>query len=84
MKKKKIINQLNTYIDFNRKFEKWDNILKSIIIALISELQNTNSTKFKIVINDYLNIAKSLVSLKETNLINAIIQNFIDEKKITK
>ena len=80
--KKKIINQLNTYIDFNRKFEKWDNILKSIIIALISELQNTNSTKFKIVINDYLNISKSLVSENETKILNALIQKYIYEKEI--
>lgn len=81
--KKKIINQLNEFISFNRKFEKWDNILKSIIFALISELQNTNSNKFKIIINDYLNISKSLVSLNETKILNALIQKYIDEKKIS-
>jgi len=44
----------------------------------------TEKNKFKIVFNDYLNISKSLVSLKETNLINAIIQKYIDKNEIIK
>ena len=36
--KKNIIRDLNGFIDINRKFEKWDNILKSIIFAIIAEL----------------------------------------------
>lgn len=81
---KKIIEQLNQNITTDRKFNNWDRVVKSLIYAIIIELNITENSKIKIVINDYLNIAKSLVSLKETNLINAIIQNFIDEKKITK
>ena len=81
---KKIIEQLNQNITSERKFKNWDRVVKSLIYAIIIELNITENNKIKIVINDYLNIAKSLVSLKETNLINAIIQNFIDEKKITK
>ena len=82
--KKIIIEDLNKFIDINRKFEKWDNILKSIIFAIIAELLITEQNKFKIVLNDYLNISKSLVSQKETKLINAIMQKYIDKNEIDK
>ena len=77
--KKDIIEDLNNFIDINRKFEKWDNILKAIIFAIITELIITDKNKVKIVLNDYLNISKSLVSQKETKLINAIIQKYINK-----
>ena len=82
--KKNIIDDLNDFININRKFEKWDNILKSLIFAIITELKITEKNKFKIVLNDYLNISKSLVSQKETKLINAIIQKYIDKNEIDK
>ena len=82
--KKNITEDLNDFIVINRKFEKWDNILKSIIFAIIAELSITEKNKFKIVFNDYLNISKSLVSQKETKLINAIIQKYIDKNEIIK
>ncbi len=82
--KKIIIEDLNKFIDINRKFEKWDNILKSIIYAIIAELLITEKNKFKIVFNDYLNISKSLVSQKEVKLVNAIIQKYIDKHDIQK
>ena len=82
--KKNITDDLNGFIDINRKFEKWDNILKSIIFAIIAELSITEKNKLKIVFNDYLNISKSLVSRKETKLINAIIQKYIDKNEIIK
>ena len=82
--KKKITDDLNGFIDINRKFEKWDNILKSIIFAIIAELLITEKNKLKIVFNDYLNISKSLVSQKETKLINAMIQKYIDKNEIIK
>ena len=82
--KKNIIEEINGFIDINRRFEKWDNILKSIIFATIAELLITEKNKFKIVFNDYLNISKSLVSQKETNLINAVIQKYIDKNEIIK
>ena len=53
--KKNIIEDLNRFIDINRSFEKWDNIIKSIIFAIIAELLITEKNKFKIVFNDYLN-----------------------------
>ena len=82
--KKNITDDLNGFIDINRKFEKWDNVLKSIIFAIIAELLITEKNKLKIVFNDYLNISKSLVSQKETRLINAIIQKYIDKNEIIK
>ena len=82
--KKNITEDLNGFIDINRRFEKWDNILKSIIFAIIAELLITEKNKVKIVFNDYLNISKSLVSQKETKLINAIIQKYIDKNEIDK
>ncbi len=82
--KKNIIDELNDFININRKFEKWDNVLKSIMFAIIAELKITDKNKFKIVLNDYLNISKSLVSEKETKLINAIIQKYIDKDEINK
>ena len=82
--KKNITEDLNDFISINRRFEKWDNILKSIIFAIIAELLITEKDKFKIVFNDYLNISKSLVSQKETKLINAIIQKYIDKNEIIK
>ena len=82
--KKNITEDLNSFIDINRRFEKWDNILKSIIFAIIAELLITEKNKFKIVFNDYLNISKSLVSQKETKLINAIIQKYIDNNEFIK
>ncbi len=82
--KKNIIEDLNGFIDINRKFEKWDKILKSIIFAIIAELLITEKNKVKIVFNDYLNISKSLISQKETKLVNAIIQKYIDKNEIIK
>ena len=82
--KKVIIDEINEFIDIERKFEKWDNTLKSIVIAIISELTITDKAKIKIVLNDYLNISKSLVSSKETKLINAIIQKYINKYEINK
>ena len=79
-----IIKDLNSFIEIDRKFDKWDNTLKSLIFAIISELNITEKNKFKIVFNDYLNISKSLVSIKETNLINAIIQKYLDKYEISK
>ncbi len=78
--KKKIVDKLNSYISLERKFERWNTVLQSIIFAFISELQITDDKKIKILLNDYINISKSLVTSKETKLMNAIIQKFIDEK----
>ena len=73
--------KINSFITFDRKFEKWNLINQSIILAAISELINTEESKLKIVLNDYLNISKNFISLNEVKTINAILDKFINEKK---
>ena len=76
------INHLNKFIEINRKFENWNLALKALIFAFISELNITQNNKIKIVLDDYLNISKSLVSIKETKLLNAILQKYLDKDEI--
>ena len=79
----KKINIINTYqeindlITFDRKFEKWDTVNKAILLVAISELNNSKNIKYKIILNDYLEISKSFVKLKDTKIINAILDKFI-------
>ncbi len=73
-------NEINNIIDFNRKFEKWDTITKSIILVSISELRNSKKEQIKIILNDYLDISKSFVNIKETKLINSILDKLINDK----
>ena len=80
--KDKLIKKLNKHIELDRKFDKWNTVLQSLIFALISELDITDHNKIKIIFNDYINISKSLVTLKETRLLNAIVQKYLDEKEL--
>jgi len=73
--------KINSLINFDSKFEKWNLINQSIILAAISELEYTEESKLKIVLNDYLNISKNFVNLSEVKTINAILDKFINEKK---
>ena len=82
--KKNTVDQINKFIDLDRKFERWNIVLKSLIFAIISELQNSEDKYIKIILNDYINISKSLVNLKEIKLMNAIVQKYLNEKKNTK
>ena len=77
-----ISKNLNNYIDFDRKFEKWDLINQAIIISILSELSFTVKEKIKIVLNDYLNVAKNFVPLNEVKMINAVIDKYLNDKKI--
>ena len=47
----------------------------------ISELRNSDKEKMKIILNDYIEVSKSFVSLKETKLINLILDKLINENK---
>ena len=71
---------INSLIDFDRKFENWDRINKSIILSIFSELEITKEEKIKILLNDYLNISKLLIPKKELGMINAITDKYINEK----
>ena len=74
---KNISQEINKFITFDRKFEKWDTINKAILLVAISELKNSKNIKYKIVLNDYLEISKSFVNLKDTKIINALLDKFI-------
>ena len=54
---------------------------KSIILCIFSELEITKKEKIKILINDYFNISKSLITKKELGKINANTDKYINEKK---
>tara|TARA_Y100000741_G_scaffold350665_1_gene320992 strand:- start:390 stop:827 length:438 start_codon:yes stop_codon:yes gene_type:complete len=71
--------EINLIIKFDRPFEKWDIINQAIIIIAISELRNSRKEKNKIILNDYIEISKSFVSLKETKLINSILDKLIND-----
>ena len=77
-----IENIINHLINFDRKFESWDRINKSIILSIFSEIEITKKEKIKILLNDYLNISKLLIQKKELGMINAIADKYINEKKI--
>ena len=72
--------EINSKIKFDRKFEKWDNIIQSIILISISEIRNSSKEKVKIILNDYIEISKSFVNINETKLINSILDKLINEK----
>ena len=74
---KKLSQEINSMITFERKFEKWDTINKAIMLVAISELKYSNNFKEKIILNDYLEISKLFVNLKDTKIINAILDKFI-------
>jgi transcription termination factor NusB len=82
IKNNNVENIINSLINFDRKFDSWDNINKSIILSIFSELEITKKEKIKILLNDYLNISKLLIPKKELGMINAITDKYINEKNI--
>ncbi len=81
IEKNKISEKINSLINFNRKFEKWDTINQAIVLISYSEIINTEEKKMKIILNDYIEISKYFVDLKDTKLINSILDKLINEKK---
>ena len=76
---KKLSQDINNLIKFDRKFEKWDSINKAIMLVAISELKNSENKKNKIIVNDYLEISKLFVNFQDTKVINALLDKFINE-----
>ena len=64
-----VSEEINKLIKFDRKFEKWDTINKAIVLVAVGELRNSEKEKIKIILNDYIEISKSFVNLKETKFI---------------
>ena len=81
IKKNDVHTLIDPLIQFDRKYKNWNTINKSIILAIFSEIQITKKEKIKIIINNYFNISKSLISKKELGMINAITDKYINEKK---
>ena len=73
---KNTYQEINNLITFDRKFEKWDTVNKAIMLVAISELKYSKNIKYRIVLNDYLEISKLFVNLKDTKIINAILDKF--------
>ena len=73
---KNISQEINNLITFDRKFEKWDTVNKAIMLVAISELKYSKNIKYRILLNDYLEISKLFVNLKDTKIINAILDKF--------
>ena len=82
--KKNITKDINNFIEIERKFENWNNVLQSLVFGFISEISITDKKKINIVFNDYLNISKSFLPLKEIKLMNAVLQKYLDKYEITK
>ena len=74
---KNISQEINDLITFDRKFEKWNTVNKAIMLVAISELKYSKNIKYRIILNDYLEISKLFVNLKDTKIINAILDKFI-------
>ena len=81
IKKNDIDALIDPLINFERKYKNWNTLNKSIILAIFSEIEITKQEKIKILINDYFNISKSLITKKELGMINAITDKYINEKK---
>ena len=73
-------HEINKYIKFERIFEKWDLINKSILMMAISELNNCEKHKKKIIINEYIELSKSFINLQDRKIINVILDKFLNEK----
>ena len=82
IKKNNVDDLIDSFINFDRKYKNWSLINKSIILAIFSEIEISKKEKIKILINDYFNISKSLITKKELGMINAITDKYINEKKI--
>tara|TARA_Y100000996_G_C22292333_1_gene548626 strand:- start:220 stop:684 length:465 start_codon:yes stop_codon:yes gene_type:complete len=82
IKNNNIENTINSIIKFDRNYENWDHINKSIILSILSELEITKKEKVKILLNDYLNISKTLITKKDLGMINAITDKYISDRKI--
>ena len=72
---------INKFVNIFRKFEKWDLINLSILLAALCELKKTDASKMKIVFNDYINISKSFVNHSDIGIINAILDKLINDQK---
>ena len=81
IKKNDVNNLIDPLIKFDRKYKNWNTINKSIILAIFSEIQITKKEKIKIILNDYINISKSL-SILDANVKDIHKKDEIEKKNI--
>ena len=81
-------NEKNDYEDFfsvflkkKRPYKRLDIITKAILIVGTSEINNNKKLNKKILINDYIEIAKTFLNKPEVSLINAILDKIYEKKK---
>ena len=82
IKNHNIEDTINSIIKFERNFQNWDQINKSIILSILSEIEITKKEKIKILLNDYINISKTLITKKDLSMINAITDKYLSDKQI--
>jgi len=73
------LHSINKHIDFDRKFEKWDIINQSILLAVLSEIKHTEISKIKITFNDYLDVSKFFIGKSDLNFINGVADIVIND-----
>ena len=73
---------INSIIKFDRSFENWDQINKSIVLSIFSEIEITKKEKVKILLNDYMNISKTLIPKKDLSMINAVTDKYLSDKQV--
>jgi len=69
------------YIKTKRPYKRLDKITKSILVVASSEIIYKNKIKKKIIINDYIDIAKSFLDRPEVSMINAVLDKIYESKK---
>ncbi|MDG2187470.1 MAG: transcription antitermination factor NusB [Hyphomicrobiales bacterium] len=72
-KQESIDNQIKIFLDKKWSYGRIDVTLRAILRAAVYELLFAPETPFKVVINEYLNIAQSFYSEKEPEFLNAIL-----------
>jgi transcription termination factor NusB len=73
------LHSIDRHIKFSRKFEKWDLINQSILLAVLSEIKQTEVSKIKTTFNDYLNVSKFFITKSDLRFINGVADNIIKD-----
>ena len=75
-----IDNKIKEFLDEKWSYSRIDITLRAILRAAVYELLFTPDTPFKVVINEYINIAQSFYSEKEPEFLNAILDKVAKSK----
>jgi len=75
-----IDKKIRDFLDEKWSYSRIDITLRAILRAAVYELLFTPETPFKVVINEYINIAQSFYSEKEPEFLNAILDKVAKSK----